>query len=139
MSFCDSSAIVPLLVVEERSNQVRELWRDDSQPFVWWGTPVECRSALARRSREGHRLANCSVLRRDFADSRRSGGKFPPSETVRQTAISLFLRYAMRAADALQLAAAIAVVSQPGVNHAFVSFDERLRNGARSESFIVLP
>jgi uncharacterized protein with PIN domain len=51
--FWDSSAIVPLLVVEESSRRLQSLAAQDSAMLVWWGSAVECVSALARRERDG--------------------------------------------------------------------------------------
>jgi predicted nucleic acid-binding protein len=53
MRYWDASAIVPLLVDEPRTGRARDLRDEDTQVVVWWGTPVECASALARLRREG--------------------------------------------------------------------------------------
>ena len=42
MKFWDSSAIVPLPVQEETSEQMRRLVIEDEDRLVWWGTSVEC-------------------------------------------------------------------------------------------------
>ena len=52
MRFWDSSAIIPLCVDEAPSVRVKRLAEEDSALIVWWGTPIECYSALARRRRE---------------------------------------------------------------------------------------
>ena len=38
MRFWDSSAIVPLLVLEAMSPRMYELYETDSFMFAWWGT-----------------------------------------------------------------------------------------------------
>ena len=53
MRFWDSSAVVPLLVDEEWTRSALRWLRDDPVVAVWWSTPVECASALARLEREG--------------------------------------------------------------------------------------
>ncbi len=53
MKFWDASAIVPLLVDEPPSAPLLALLENDPAMLAWWGTPVECVSALARREREG--------------------------------------------------------------------------------------
>ena len=53
MRFWDASAIVPLLVNEPTRKTLLGLLDGDSGMLVWWGTPVECTSAIARREREG--------------------------------------------------------------------------------------
>lgn len=53
MRFCDNSALVPLLVEEEETTPLRDLYLGDPGAITWWGTPVECVSAISRREREG--------------------------------------------------------------------------------------
>ena len=51
MKFWDASAVIPLLLAEpQRAALLGELERDPVM-LVWWGTPVECVSAIARRER----------------------------------------------------------------------------------------
>jgi hypothetical protein len=45
--------IVPLLVFEEWTGPLQALAAKDSAMLVWWGSPVECISALARLERNG--------------------------------------------------------------------------------------
>ena len=52
MKFWDASAIVPLLVAESTTQSLQALARRDSDLLVWWGSQVECASALARLERE---------------------------------------------------------------------------------------
>lgn len=47
MIFWNASAVLPLCVQEAPSPLVRDLLLGDPAMVVWWGTPVECRSALA--------------------------------------------------------------------------------------------
>ncbi len=53
MRFWDASAIVPLLAQQGATTRIRALLAEDSGVMAWWGTPVECESALARLRREG--------------------------------------------------------------------------------------
>ena len=53
MKFWDASAVVPLVVSEPPSDALIGLLEADAAMVVWWGTPVEIASALARREREG--------------------------------------------------------------------------------------
>ena len=53
MRFWDSSAIVPLLCIEEASKSMRRLYQEDSDMLVWALTRTEAASALCRRSRDG--------------------------------------------------------------------------------------
>lgn len=53
MSFWDSSALIPLLLQEPRTTRALTLLEEERAATVWWGSPVECLSAIARREREG--------------------------------------------------------------------------------------
>lgn len=53
MKFWDTSGIVPLLVIEPVTPPVKEILRGDESVAVWWGTRIECVSALVRRVWEG--------------------------------------------------------------------------------------
>ena len=52
MRFWDSSALVPLLVEEEVTKELLRLYSTD-EIVAWWGTDVECTSAVARLERSG--------------------------------------------------------------------------------------
>ena len=53
MKYWDSSALVPLGVDEAWSSRMREIYRSDPGVVTWWGSEIECVSALARLEREG--------------------------------------------------------------------------------------
>ena len=52
MKFWDSSAVIPLLVMEPATRIVTGILVEDRHMHVWWATEVECVSALARLERE---------------------------------------------------------------------------------------
>ncbi len=52
MKFWDSSAVVALLVDEAGQKFVQREFESDPTMVVWWGTRVECVSALVRRERD---------------------------------------------------------------------------------------
>jgi len=58
---------------------------------------------------------------------------------MRTLAERLLTTHALRAADALQLAAALQWRGEPSSGAQFVSFDGRLRGAAYAEGFAVLP
>ena len=62
-----------------------------------------------------------------------------PGERIRVTAERLLAVHPLRAADALQLAAAMAWRGELTRAAGFVCFDERLRDAAAREGFDVLP
>jgi predicted nucleic acid-binding protein len=112
------------------------LLEGDSQVVVWWGTSVECVSALARLEREGQLSA------RDFkmAQQRlRSLGELwseiQPQAAVRARAEQLLRLHPLRAADALQLAAALTLAGEDRSGVGFVCFDEPLTRAAVREGF----
>jgi hypothetical protein len=139
MRFWDASAIVPLLVSETSSRSVQALAKQDSTMLVWWGSEVECASALARIERDGALEPRDAA--RVFERLRQlSGGwqEIEPSDVIRQAAIRFLRVHPLRAADALQLAAAYAAAEQRPASLDMVTLDERLAIAARKEGFVVL-
>jgi predicted nucleic acid-binding protein len=62
-----------------------------------------------------------------------------PSQEVREQARRALRLHPLRAADALQLAAALVwIQGQPGGQH-FVCLDRRLREAAQREGFLIFP
>jgi uncharacterized protein len=136
MMFWDSSAIVPLLVNETSSKALGELLRQDDEMIVWWGSETECVSALARLERDSaldSRSMRTALERLDALES--SWIEVEAVPAVRQTARRLLRVHPIRAADALQLAAAfLAAEGQPSTL-GFVCLDERLSTAADREGF----
>lgn len=116
------------------------LLAEDSRMIVWWVTEVEAMSALARRHRDGQlRASALDQARSLLAELADSWSEVQPSARLRTRAERLLLVHPLRAADALQLAAAVAWTDgDPGHNHV-VCLDERLRLSAQREGFVVLP
>jgi len=140
LRFWDSSALIPLLLQEPTSARLQDLLRRDPAVAVWWGTPVECVSGLARRQREGV-LARSGLVRAHAAlDAVRArASEIAPTEEVRARALRLMAVHPLRSGDALQLAAAL-IWSQERVRGVgFVCLDDRLRGAAAREGFQVLP
>jgi predicted nucleic acid-binding protein len=52
MKYWDSSAIMPLLLLEQSSAAMKDVFSRDRTVFAWWAAEVECVSALARVERE---------------------------------------------------------------------------------------
>lgn len=136
MIFWDTSAVVPLLVIEPISPDVRKVAQADPHILVWWGTAVECLSAIARREREGVlSRAAADQSRRVLEQLRKAWHEVLPSETVRDHAIHLLLRHPLRAADALQLGAALTWTGGRPGRYSFCALDARLAEAARGEGF----
>jgi len=103
---------------------------------VWWGSEVECESALARREREGGvSPEESSAALRRLERLKSAWREVQPVEGVRRIARRLLRVHAIRASDALQLAAAIAASDGDASTLEFVSLDARLVDAARREGF----
>ncbi len=138
MRFWDSSAIVPLLTDEPGSAHVRALIERDEQMAVWWATPVECWSALARQRRKELITIDEEDRAGAFLDElQHTWYQVPPSNEMRRQAHRLVRVHPLRAADALQLAAAIMWSSRTDENE-FVTFDKLLREAAQLEGLAVI-
>jgi len=140
VKFWDTSAVVPLCVMEPATAQVRALADADPALVVWWATRTECVSAVARRRRD-HRLSAAveQRARRVLVALAAEWTEVLPSEPLRQRSERLLAVHPLRAADAFQLAAALLWSRGQTASHAVVSFDDRLREAARREGFDVLP
>ena len=106
---------------------------------VWWATEVECASAIARLERDGALTAGDVTgafdrLRR-LADA---WHEVDPSDTVREAAVRFLRVHALRAADALQLAAAFVAAERRPPSLEVITLDERLSAAARKEGFAVI-
>jgi uncharacterized protein len=136
--FWDASAIVPLVLDEPHATHVQELLEQDEQMAVWWSTPVECWSALERAQHAQRIGADIVDEASRLLDTLRSAWfEVTPSEEVRMQARRLLRVHRLRAADALQLAAAL-VWTGTWAEGEFVCFDERLREAARLEGLALV-
>ena len=139
MIFWDSSAIVPLLLAQDGSDEVRAALRNDEDMIVWWGTPVEVLSALARAERaRAVGSADVDLARQALEDLGERWNEVHPSDEVRERAGAGLLRHPLRAADAFQLGAALTWARGRPRAHRFLSLDERLGEAARQEGFDVV-
>ncbi|MDX2166326.1 MAG: PIN domain-containing protein [Deltaproteobacteria bacterium] len=133
MRYWDASALVPLVVEEPSSVPLRALARDGGI-VTWCLSAVEIRSAIERRAREGAlsaagREGAIAVL----GELDGVWTEITAVALVRERASRLLAVHALRAADALQLAAAlVAAGSRPG-DHEFVCTDARLGEAAARE------
>ena len=139
MRYWDSSALVPLVVNEAATQRRQALLLEDSIVVTWWGSLVECASALNRLHREG----NLNHQERDYALNklREYASKWlpvRPNKQVQQRAIDLLGSHPLRAADALQLAAALTARDKSPELVQVVCSDGRLSEAAGNEGFAVL-
>jgi predicted nucleic acid-binding protein len=112
---------------------------EDSDLLVWWGTPVEIASALARRERErtlsAEDVTEALAVLRDLAES---WHEIVPTDVLRRTAERLLRTHPLRAADSLQLAAALTAAGHDPGTLEVVCLDDRLAAAAKREGFRVL-
>ena len=135
MTFWDTSALVPLLVDARVTRAIQALY-ETHRPIVWWGTVVECGSAITRLEREGALTASQAAEAFGRLDAIRPAWvEVQPGDMVRDTARRMLRVHPLRAADALQLAAAWLASEQQPSSLPFVTLDDRLRDAAVREGF----
>jgi predicted nucleic acid-binding protein len=139
MRFWDVSALVPLLVNDQTSANLAGLYRADPQVIAWWGSPVECVSALARMEREGKLdAAAMSEAIRRITEMCIVWDEIQPLAIIRDLAVRLLRTHTLRAADSLQLAAATVASKNRPASLDFVCLDKRLSLAAQREGFNVI-
>ena len=139
MRYWDSSALLPLLVEEATSAAVAEAYAQGPEVVAWWATHVECASALTRLEREGHLGgSDLSAALARLAGLAAAWHEVQALPAVRQTAIRLLRVHDLRAADALQLAAALTAAEAQPESLDFVTLDDRLALAADREGFTVV-
>jgi predicted nucleic acid-binding protein len=138
--FWDSSAVVPLIVAQGASRQVDGWLSADPELALWTLTAVEVTSALRRLVREGllaERDANTAEARAD--ELVESSHLVVNVETVKSQARRLLRLHALRAADAMQLGAALEWAGGRPTGRFFVTLDAQLGRAAAREGFRVIP
>jgi predicted nucleic acid-binding protein len=137
--FWDSSALVPLLVREAGTTWALATFAADPAVVAWWGSQVECGSALARLERDGQLTgtAMTTALHR-LGGLAAAWGEVQPSDRIRSTAMRLLRTHPLRAADSLQLAAAILAAEDHPATLPLVTLDDRLAEAAEREGFAVV-
>src|SRR5512143_3397601 len=135
MRFWDSSAIVPLIVEEASSAACRSLLRADRTIAVWALSRVEVLSAIWREVRAGtmERIAAVQAGKRLDALSA-AWTEVDGLTAVRARAERVVAVHPLRAADAMQLAAAL-VLSKERPRWPFVTSDRLLAGVAELEGF----
>ena len=135
----DSSALVSLLVEESESPRRLQLLQGDPSVVTWWGSQIECASALNRPHGEG--AIDAHGLGRSLEELRLLASTWlevRPVERVRNRAIRLLRVHPLRGADAVQLAAALIASCEDPPMLDMVCSDIRLSQAASREGFLVL-
>ena len=138
MRFWDTSAIIALWVDEDGSEQARRWVKDDGEITIWTLTPVEISSALWRRVREksvGEDQARELERRSDRLAAQAS--VVMDVDAVKLQAKRLLRVHPIRAADSLQLAAAMLWAEGDPRDRLLHTFDGSLASAAQREGFTV--
>jgi predicted nucleic acid-binding protein len=138
MRFWDASAVVPLLMTEAATKALQGRAGTDPAMLVWWATEVECASAIARLERD--EALDAAAVNEAFDRLKRLGEgwhEVEPSDAVREAAVRFLRVHPLRAADALQLAAAFVSAERRPSSLEIVTLDERLAAAARKEGFVL--
>ena len=139
MNFWDTSALVALGVDEPHRQLALRALEANDRMAVWWGAPVEYAAALSRRERDGslttgevsEHLGQLHALAQVWYEVQ-------PGQRIRTMAQRLLRVHPLKAADSLQLAAALAVAEDDPSSVGFVCFDARLNRAAAREGFSIL-
>jgi predicted nucleic acid-binding protein len=136
--FWDSSAVVPLLVHQQTSARTDRWLADDPALSLWTLTPVEITSALWRLVRDGTlQEADAQLGESRALELAAASYTIADIEAVKALARRLLRVHTLRAADALQLGAALVWASGQPQGKTLHTLDERLALAARREGFVV--
>jgi predicted nucleic acid-binding protein len=138
-AFWDTSGIVPLCCFQAQTTQAHRTARTYARHVAWWATAVEAVSSFNRLQRERaltaqgrqQALARLEYLRRRWHEVQ-------PSDELRDEAERLLGAHSLRAADALQLSAALTWCGRSPRGRCFVRADGNLASAAESEGFTVI-
>jgi hypothetical protein len=138
MRFWDTSAIMPLVIEEPLSTLTTGWLEEDPSVVVWTLTPIEIVSALERRVREGGLGEREALAAEDLSQALlESASEITAVEQAKPLARRLLRTHPLRAADALQLAAALLWAEGFPSGAILHTFDRRLALAAAREGFRV--
>ena len=139
MRYWDASSLVPLFADQAATATSRDQFRQDPTIVTWWASPVECASAINRLHRE--KQIESSTLAELLFDLDSFASRWmlvPPTERVKRVAFRILRSHPVKAADALQLAAALTAAGGDPDGLEFVTCDARLAIAAQLEGFRVI-
>jgi predicted nucleic acid-binding protein len=136
--FWDTSALVALVVHEVGTRRAERWLRDDPAVVVWTLTRAEILSALARRRRAEPRAARrLLAARREILEAWPHWSEVTALDLVRRHAERVVEAHPLRAADAIQIGAALVAAEDEPVSLGFVTLDETQADAAEREGFRV--
>ena len=134
-AFWDASALVPLCIRQSITPSAITFYKS-YEVVVWWATPVEIASALARlvrmRQLDSGQWTRAHKLAKELADV---WSMIQPSDALRAKATLLVDRFDLRAADSLQMAAALEWCEDVPQGRVFLTADQKLREAAMLSGF----
>lgn len=139
MKYWDTSGLASLLLTDTHSPLAAQSLGDDPDITTWWATFVECQSAIWNNERRGMiPTVDAEAAQQRLLTMRKLWIEIPPSERIRSIACRFLRVHDLRAADALQLAAAYEAAEERPEDLAFVTNDRRLMAAARREGFPIV-
>jgi uncharacterized protein len=127
-------------VREPASERIEPLLQRDADLAFWWGAPLECGEALLAAKREERISAGDLEKARTVIDHLRARAfEVQPTEEVRARALRILSVHPLKAAPALELAAALIWCRERTHGAGLVSLHPPLRLAAVLEGFRVLP
>jgi predicted nucleic acid-binding protein len=136
-AYWDSSALVPLCVSQPQTVAAQILYAR-YKIVTWWATHVEVVSGLTRLTRTGGMTQQQFLLSKPFVQNLVNGWlAVHESASIAPNACRLLELHPLRAADALQLAAALEACEHNPLGFTLITADQRLADAARQTGFSV--
>ena len=130
--FCDTSALIKLLIDEPESDQMQQASTDAEAIAVCRITWAEAMAAMARRQREDPMSGDdIDLARGRLTQNWNDLTIVEVSQSLVETAGRFADGFALRGYDSVQLAAAHELRKNTEQTLTFVSFDRRLRQAAQ--------
>ena len=138
--FCDTSALIKLLIDEPESDQMQQASSDAEAIAVCRITWAEAMAARARRQREDPMSGNnIDLARGRLIQNWNDLTIVEVSQNLVETAGRFADGFALRGYDSVQLAAAHELRKSTDQTLTFASYDRRLRQAAQLLQLEVLP
>ena len=138
--YCDTSALIKLLIREPHSDQMQEVCRRAEAIAVGRITWAEVMAGLARRQRVDPASGDdLEQARQNLIQSWQSFAIVEVSQKLVETAGRFADAFSLRAYDSVQLAAAHALQATTDEPVTFACFDRRLNQAAQLLQLAVLP
>lgn len=136
MRFWDTSAVVPLVIRQTASGKADRWYAEDPGVAIWTLTTVEITSALWRLRRD-EALTEDDARAAELRVEELASASYIVADvhSVKAVAARLLRVHALRAADALQLGAALVWAGARPQGKTLHTLDERLATAARREGF----